>query len=258
MISRRKFLKLGIVCPSFYMATLNTPNLLWGSQDNKQKALFYTRGKNLSVVCELCDNKCLIDEGDTGFCKSRENINGDLFSLTNNKPVAIHLDPIEKLPMKHILPGQKILCIGTGGCNYNCKYCINNKISQTSPNNIKGLYRTPNDIIRILKNNNSSGIAFTYNEPTVAYEYMLSVFKRARNNNIKTFLHTNCSMQRKPLLELLEYTDGVVVDLKSDSSRIHQRLTGKHNGVVKENLKHIHESKTFLEIVNLIVPTQCH
>ena len=152
-----------------------------------KQALFYKKqGKNLK--CELCPHNCIIPEGKTGFCNVRKNIKNKLYSLVYGKPVPINIDPIEKKPLFHFEQGKQILSIGTFGCNMTCFFCQNYEISQTKE--IKNFdkildkieYKSPEDIIKLT----DKLIAFTYNEPTVYYEYMLDIAKLAKKNSIKT------------------------------------------------------------------------
>jgi pyruvate formate lyase activating enzyme len=182
------------------------------------------------------------------------NLGGTLYSLTFARPVAIHVDPVEKLPMQHILPGQSLLSLGTAGCNFSCLYCINSHISQKSPRDVESLSRTPAEIVGLAKRLDLPGIAFTYNEPTIAYEFMYDTFTLAKNAGLKTFFHSNGFMEIEPLIALLKVTDGIVVDLKAFSDKTYRDLTGGEVSHVKEFLKTVHSKGTFLEVVNLIVP----
>lgn len=224
------------------------------SSRNLNEARFYTSFPDMLIRCELCAQRCVIPPGKSGKCLSRINLDGRLYSLTFERPVAIHIDPVEKLPMRHILPGQSLLSIGTAGCNFSCHYCINSNISQKSPNEIDSMAMNAKELINIAKKRDIPGIAFTYNEPTVAYEFMYETFTLAKKAGLKTFFHSNGFMEIEPLLTLLKLTDGIVVDLKAFSDRTYLELTGGRLEHVKKFLKTVHSYGTFLEIVNLIVP----
>ena len=219
-----------------------------------KEAKFYSKLQNNLVRCELCGHRCVIAEKKAGKCMSRVNIDGNLYSLTFDQPVAIHVDPVEKLPMRHILPGHSLLSVGTAGCNFSCLYCINSHISQKSPNEVEAFTMNAKEIVNIAKKRNLPGIAFTYNEPTIAYEFMYETFSLAKNAGLKTFFHSNGFMETKPLLALLKLTDGIVVDLKAFSNKTYRELTNGDLEQVKRFLKTAHSNGTFLEVVNLIVP----
>lgn len=219
-----------------------------------KEAKFYMKLPNSLVRCDLCGHRCMIAEGNAGKCRSRVNIDGQLYSLTFDQPVAIHVDPVEKLPMQHILPGHWLLSVGTAGCNFSCLYCINSRISQKSPKEVEALAINAKEIVNIAKKRNLPGIAFTYNEPTIAYEFMYETFSLAKNAGLKTFFHSNGFMETKPLLALLKFTDGIVVDLKAFSNKTYRELTKGNLEQVKRFLKTVHSNGTFLEIVNLVVP----
>ncbi len=220
-----------------------------------KEALYYTGLDRNRVRCELCYRSCTINDGRRGFCKNRENRRGKLYNVVYGKPSAVHIDPIEKEPQHHMLPGTKMICIGTAGCNFRCRHCHNWHLSQRSIEEIGRFYdHTPRDIVNGAVNRNIPTISFTYNEPTVFYEYCLDIARLAKKQNLRILWHSNGYMKPEPLEELLKYTDAVTIDLKGFSKKAYDNSDAERDPVLK-TLKTIKESDTWLEIVNLVIPT---
>ncbi|MFN3551152.1 MAG: AmmeMemoRadiSam system radical SAM enzyme [Endomicrobiia bacterium] len=218
-----------------------------------KEAMYYQKLKNNKVQCLICFRKCIIAEGKVGFCRTKQNIQGKLYSLVYSQPSAVQIDPIEKEPLYHFLPGSTILCIGTAGCNLKCKHCHNWHLSQVSPNDIDKYYLPPQTVVEIALKNNIKTISFTYNDPIVFYEYVYDIAKLAKQHELKIVLHTNAAINPSPLKELLKYVDAVTVDLKSISTKIFREMSEAEVEPVLESLKIIKQSGCWLEIVNLIV-----
>jgi len=253
-ISRRDLLKLGLCSGLAVFSADHLLSRLYAASQPLKKALYFHPSGNGKVICDLCYHSCEIPSGKAGLCRSRINIGSELYTLTYGRPVAVHLDPIEKLPMRHVLPGESMLCIGTAGCNFSCQYCINHHVSQKSPKEVEAMYKTPEELVGMALRAKAPAVAFTYNEPTVAYELMYETFSLAKGKGLKTFFHSNGYMKPGPLKELLKITDGVVVDLKAFSPEAYSKLTGAGDAGVKDTLRLIHAQGCFLEIVNLLVP----
>lgn len=220
-----------------------------------KEALFYERLEGNKVRCLLCFRRCVISENKTGFCRARINKKGKLYSLVYNHPQALQIDPIEKEPMYHFLPNTEIFCIGTVGCNFVCQHCHNWHLSQGNFKKEESYFLTPREVIEIVKRKNIKTISFTYNEPTVFYEYILDIAKEAKKNNINIIWHSNGAINKEPLLTLLEYTDGVTIDFKGINNEILTKMSqGKIDNTL-QTLKIIKEKGKWLEIVNLLIPT---
>jgi len=222
-----------------------------------REAMFYEQLADDKVQCNLCFRECVIPEGERGFCRNRENIEGSLFSVVWGRPSAVHVDPIEKEPLHQFLPGTKIYCIGTAGCNFRCSFCHNWTLSQRSVEEI-GYYpnSTPREVVNTVKERGVPTISFTYNEPTSAYEYLYDVAKKAQEAGINVVFHSNGSMSPEPLRELLQYVDAVTIDLKGFTERYYNEILGASLEPVLETLKIIREEGVWLEIVNLVVPEE--
>lgn len=211
--------------------------------------------KKNSVVCFLCDHNCIIEEGKRGRCRTRINIKGELKSLVYGRPMTYHIDPIEKKPFYHFLPGSFAFSLATSGCPLSCKFCQNWEISQASPEDYSTDYIAPSIIARRTKSENVPVIAFTYNEPTVFSEYLLDIAKEGKKMGLKSVLISCGFMGEKVLQEMIDLLDAIKIDLKGFSEDFYRKITNSKLQPVLRNIRTIAKSKTHLEIVNLVVPT---
>ena len=218
-----------------------------------KEALLYDQLSDKKVKCNLCNWHCTILPDKQGTCGVRKNVDGKLYSLVYGKPCSIAVDPIEKKPLFHFLPGEAILSIGTSGCNFFCLGCQNYDISQGKfdENDFKAV--SPEEIISETKAKDCKMIAFTYNEPTIFYEYFIDIAKLAKNEGIKTVMVSNGYMTEKALNEILKYIDAINVDLKSFSEDFYRNYCKTKLKPVLDNLKRM-KGKTWLEITNLVIP----
>lgn len=219
-----------------------------------KEALYYDKLQKKQVQCKLCPHNCFIKENGRGICGVRENQKGKLYSLVYGKPIAIQLDPIEKKPLYHFLPGEKVLSIGTVGCNLNCQWCQNFHISRAKPEDSDVVEVLPEKIIEMCVEKNCKIIAFTYTEPTIFYEYMLDIAKLAKKEKIKTVIVSNGYINEEPLKELVKYIDGANIDLKSFNEKIYKRFCNGNLKEVLRSLKILKENNVWLEITNLVIP----
>ena len=223
-ISRREFIKyciVGVATLSFgsYIVkkylfnkkSIETTTELWKWS---KEAYHYIKFGD-AVRCQLCPNRCLIKEGERSFCRVKTNKNGKLYTLAYGNPCAIHIDPIEKKPLFHFLPGTKAFSIATAGCNFRCLNCQNWTISQFRPEDTKNYDLMPNQVVDNALKYNCETIAYTYSEPVAFYEYMYDTAKLASEHNIKNLWITNGYINTKPLKDLCNYIDAANVDLKS-------------------------------------------
>jgi len=225
-------------------------------QDTSQlhEAMYYQQLGNNHVQCNLCPNRCVLNDGQRGLCRVRKNINGKLYSLVYGKPVTVHIDPIEKKPLFHFLPGAKAYSLATVGCNLSCQHCQNWDISQAFPENAHPLDKTPEQIVNEARQNKAEVIAFTYSEPIVFYEYMIDIARIAQKNGLKTVMISGGYINEEPLKNLLQYLDGVKIDLKAFTDEFYQKITNGRLQPVLDTIKTIHQSGKHLEIVYLIIP----
>ncbi|HET9570762.1 MAG TPA: AmmeMemoRadiSam system radical SAM enzyme [Bacteroidales bacterium] len=206
------------------------------------------------VECLLCPHFCELKAGQTGICRTRENIGGMLYSNAYGNPCSVAVDPIEKKPLFHFLPGSRILSIATAGCNLRCQNCQNWSISQVSPSEVPAYELSPEAIIELALKEGTKSIAFTYTEPTVFFEYMLDTAKLAKKANLKTVLISNGYINPEPLKELCEYLDAANIDLKVFDEALHKKLTGAKLQPVLETLLTLKSEYVWLEITNLLIP----
>ncbi len=206
------------------------------------------------VRCQMCPNFCTLPNGKKGRCGDRINVDGKLFTMVYARPVAVHVDPIEKKPFSHFLPGTTAFSIATAGCNLGCVFCQNWQISQARPEDSQSMVLPPSEVVRLAKENNCASIAYTYTEPTVFYEYMLDTAKLAKASGIKNVMHTCGYINPKPLKELLGYMDAVNVDLKGFSEEYYVQMCSGHLDPVLATIKNVKKAGVWLEITNLVIP----
>ena len=207
------------------------------------------------VKCMLCAQGCVIKENECGKCRARMNINGSLKSLVYGRPISIHIDPIEKKPFYHFLPGSQAYSLATAGCPLSCQFCQNWEISQAKPENYPVKFISPEEIAGNSKSQNVPIIAFTYNEPTVFFEYLTDIARQAMKNNLRSVLVSCGFMNPEPLKEMCEVLDAIKIDLKGFSGDFYSKVCSADLKPVLRSIKQISKSKTHLEIVNLVVPT---
>lgn len=207
-----------------------------------------------TVQCTLCPRECLLNEGQRGNCRARHNLNGKLVSLVYGKPCAVHIDPIEKKPMYHFLPGTTAFSIATAGCNLHCKFCQNWEISQRPPEETRNYDMQPESVVYEARQNNCRSVAYTYTDPVIFYEYAFDTMKLARKHGIGNIWVTAAYINQKPLTDACEYMDGANVDLKGNEGYYQENCLG-HLKPVQDAIKTMVKRGVVVEITNLIVPT---
>ena len=195
----------------------------------------------------------MVNQGERGFCLSRINVDGSYYSLTYGRPSALQIDPVEKEPSFHLHPGMSILCTGTACCTNRCKFCHNWHLSQTDIYDIGYWELSPENVVEIAKSNGCEGLSFTYNEPTVFFEFMLDIMRVGKKEGLKLLFHTNGGLAEEPLSDLLEVTDAVTVDLKGFTETFYKSVSSSMLSPVLETLKRIKAGNVHLEIVNLVI-----
>jgi pyruvate formate lyase activating enzyme len=220
-----------------------------------KEALYYERrtaNDERRTCCRLCPNNCVINEGRRGSCGVRLNRNGILYSEVYGKTTSIALDPIEKKPLYHYHPGEQILSLGTKGCNLHCGFCQNWHISQDLKAPTRDI--TSAEIIKKAKDLSSFGIAYTYNEPFIWFEFVLETAKLAKRNGIENVLVTNGYVNLEPLEEILPFIGAMNIDLKSIDEEFYREICkGKLKPVLDVIKKSVHSCH--VELTNLIIPT---
>lgn len=206
------------------------------------------------LQCELCFRSCVIMPGGRGNCRVRYNLNGELVSLVYGKPCAVHVDPIEKKPLYHFLPGTKIFSIATVGCNNHCVFCQNWEISQAKPEDVKNEDLPPDAVAENAVSSGCKSVAYTYTEPSVFYEYAYDSSVAAKKRGLKNVLVTAGSLNEKPARELLRQVDAATINIKGNEE-FYQRYVHSSLKQTQNYIKFAIEEKVFVELVNLIIPT---
>lgn len=207
-----------------------------------------------TLQCNVCQRKCVISKGDTGFCSMRENIDNKLYALNYAVASSVAVDPIEKKPLFHFYPGSNVFSLGSVGCNFRCKHCQNWNISQANLNEISTQEILPEEAISLTKQYGCKSIAWTYNEPTMWFEYTYDCAKLAKKEDIATVYVTNGYMSEESFDLIKHYLDAANIDLKSMSDKFYQELCQARLQPVLDNIKRFYENKIHIEITNLMIP----
>jgi len=206
-------------------------------------------------LCELCPKGCRIAEGQSGDCLSRIVVDGELRAVTYGRPCAVHIDPVEKKPLFHFLPGTRILSLATAGCNLHCKFCQNWTISQAAPEDIRNVQLPPKKVVEQALSRKCLSIAYTYTEPVVFYEYVLDSSTLARERGIRNVTVTAGYINPQPLEALCKVIDASNTDLKAFSDNFYRELCDGRLKPVLDGMVLMKERGVWLEVTNLIVPT---
>lgn len=218
------------------------------------EALYYEKSGDKKVFCLLCPRKCKIKDGGRGVCRVRFNLDG-IFYTENENLSALALDPIEKKPLYHFYPGKKILSAGGSGCNLFCSFCQNWQISQSAnENRIKMTPRELADKAQEMVKLGNIGLAYTYSEPIVMFEYVLEAAKLIKEAGLKNIFISNGYIESDPLTQLLPLIDAFNIDIKAFTNKAYKKNFKADFDLIKKNLQSIIEAEKHLEISCLIVP----
>lgn len=211
-----------------------------------------------TIQCQLCNHFCKLSDGQTGICGVRKVEGRTLFSLVYGKIVAENIDPVEKKPIFHFMPGHLSYSISTVGCNLKCTHCQNADISQAAEQsfeqNIPGTKMTTLQVVANAHKSNCQSISYTYTEPTIFAEFALDCMKAAQNKGLKNIWVSNGYMSKKLLDMILPYLDAINIDLKFFNADSYQNICGAKIKPILDNIKRLAKSKTWLEITTLIIP----
>jgi pyruvate formate lyase activating enzyme len=213
-------------------------------------AQYFTKTNEKVVRCCLCPNECIIKAGKSGICRYRKNHGGMLYAENYGRVAGFGIDPIEKKPLYHFLPGSSIVSVGTLGCNFRCSFCQNWSIAHGRRDTI---IIAPQQLVDRSLREKSIGIAYTYNEPTVWYEYVYHTAKLAKKKGLKNVLVTNGYINEQPLDRLLEYIDGVNIDVKAFKNEFYRDIVKGRLEDVKKTVAHCAQ-RVHVEITALIIP----
>jgi len=222
-----------------------------------KEAMFYEAMPDNTVRCNLCNHRCKIRDGKSGICGVRENRGGKLMSLVYGKVIAEHIDPIEKKPLFHFLPGSKAFSIGTVGCNFRCKFCQNFDISQYPREHggeIIGRDRTPAHILASTRESGCETIAYTYTEPTIFYEFAMDTAVLAREAGIKNVFVSNGYMSPEAARHIAPYLDAANIDIKAFTDTFYKTMCGARLEPVLETIRLLKALGVWVETTTLIIP----
>lgn len=221
------------------------------------EASFYTKRDKNAVLCHLCRQRCLIEDGARGLCGVRENREGILYSLVYGKPVARHVDPIEKKPLFHLAPGSLTYSLATVGCNFTCRFCQNADIAQMpkgSKGTIIGENVDPETAVSEALSAGCRSMAFTYTEPTIFFEYARDTAMVARGKGLLTLFVSNGYLGSEAILAIAPYLDAANIDLKAFTDDFYKTYCGARLEPVKQTLREMKAAGIFLEITTLLIP----
>jgi pyruvate formate lyase activating enzyme len=220
------------------------------------EALWWEPEANQRVHCYLCPRHCHIGHGQAGFCFIRANQNGRLYTLGYASPAAIQVDPIEKKPLNHFLPGTRIFSMGTAGCNMGCFFCQNWDISKSHSDQVNSRHLPPEEVPVLARKYNCRSLAFTYNEPTIWGEYIIDICKAARPLGLKTVMVSNGYITREAFHDIYDHIDAANIDLKAFTENFYGKITLTHLQPVLDTLTWLkRETNVWFEITNLMIPT---
>ena len=206
------------------------------------------------VVCGICPRGCRLAEGETGNCRARRNVGGRIVPLGYGRPCAVALDPIEKKPLFHFLPGATALSLGVAGCNLHCRNCQNADISQASPESLPAESLTPDALVGLMQRTGTRVVAYTYTEPLVSFEYVLDCARAVRSAGGFNVLVSAGCVNPGPLSELVPFLDAANIDLKTMSDEGYRTMCGVGRNPVLATLRTLAQSDAVLEVTNLVIP----
>ncbi|MCU0861698.1 MAG: AmmeMemoRadiSam system radical SAM enzyme [Methanomassiliicoccales archaeon] len=208
------------------------------------------------LECQLCPHHCRIAEGKVGICGVRQNRGGRLCSLIYGKASSVHVDPMEKKPLFHFLPGESVLSLGSIGCNLGCAHCQNYTISQARFGSVYLNDLRPEDVVRLAKENHTRGVAFTYNEPTIWHEFAFDTFQLCREKGLRTIYVTNGFIELDPLRELAPFLSAMNIDVKGFREPFYREVCKARLAPVLAACELAHELGVHLELTYLIIPSR--
>jgi pyruvate formate lyase activating enzyme len=235
------------------------------------EAFLYRKSQSGKVVCTACSHKCKIAPGQSGICGVRLNKGGKLFLLVYGKASAVNIDPIEKKPLYHFLPGTRIFSLGTVGCNFRCSFCQNWELSQATKEarirllkesrqhllakELKKMGRElpPQKVLSLCKEHGIRSVAYTYNEPVIFFEYLYDIAKIAHKNGIKNVFVSNGYESREAMKKIAPFLDGINIDLKSFSDDFYRTICGARLEPVLKTIRQAHKLGIWTEITTLVI-----
>ena len=266
-LNRRSFLECALmsgaalgVCEFAQLAVLGaTP--AWagsGKQDDSRftvEAKFYEKLQNKKIKCKLCPRECTVGDRERGYCGVRENRGGTYHTLVHSRVCAAHIDPVEKKPLFHYLPGTLAFSLATAGCNVNCKFCQNWDISQVRPEQVPADYAPPKLVAELAKQRDCPTIAYTYSEPVIFSEYLMDAADAGHEAGVRSVVVSNGYMQEEALKKAYGKMDAVKIDLKAFTESYYKDVVVAELKPVLASLVTLRKMNKWTEIVYLVVPT---
>ncbi len=220
-----------------------------------KEAFLYKKLDNSKVECCLCSHHCTLKDGQLGVCRVRKNIEGQLYSLNYDRVAATHVDPIEKKPLYHFLPGSTSYSIAAMGCNFSCKFCQNHTLSVVRDERyIYGEPISPGQVVNTALRHRSASISYTYSEPTIYFELMVETARLAKEQGIKNVMVTNGYMSQEALDMMSPYLDGANVDLKAFSEDFYRKYCSARMAPVLDTIRRMKEKGIWVEVTTLLIP----
>ncbi len=220
----------------------------------KKEAMMWEPLKGDRVKCHVCAHQCTISEGKRGICRVRESQNGALYTLTYNSVSSRNVDPIEKKPLFHFHPGSNAFSLGTVGCNFRCKHCQNYMIAAADADEASTQEMTPEESVELARQYNCEGIAWTYNEPTIWFEYTYDSAQLAKQAGLYTVYVTNGYMSEKALSKIAPYLDAANVDVKAFNDEYYKQICNARLSPVLRTCERMEQYGIHLEITYLVIP----
>ncbi len=222
-----------------------------------KEAMFYHNGDGCTLSCDLCSHHCRVKDGSRGICAVRENRSGKMYSLVYGKLISEGVDPIEKKPLFHLLPGSRSYSIATVGCNFSCLHCQNFEISQHPKNHggeIPGRHRSPEEVVNGAVSSCSRSLSYTYVEPTIFYEFAYDCARLAHERRVKNVFVSNGYMTPEVTRHLAPVLDGINIDLKAFTEEFYKKVCKARLAPVLETISLMRELGVWVEITTLIIP----
>jgi pyruvate formate lyase activating enzyme len=255
-ISKRDFIRR---CTAFSAGVICFPSGIDFSKDEADQSVYrkeamFQEETARGIMCRICPNECVLKEGEISKCNNRKVYKSKLYTMAYGNPCSVAIDPIEKKPLYHFLPGSRAFSIATAGCNFVCLNCQNWTISQTSPDKTRNIELMPEKVVDECVKSKCRSIAYTYSEPTTFYEYALDTATIAKERGIKNIFKSNGYIYPEPLKKLCTVLDAANIDLKAITEGTYLKLSGGKLQPVLDSLKVYRDSGVWLEITNLIIP----
>ena len=221
-----------------------------------KEAILYKQLNDNNIQCIACNHRCTINEGGKGICFVRQNLHGKLYTLNYGKTAGLNIDPIEKKPLYHFMPGSRTYSFAAVGCNFRCAWCQNWEIAQAPrlTKSIEGVEISPEEHVKRALEAGCPSISYTYTEPTVFVEYALETMIIAQEKGLNNIWVTNGYMTRETLDKITPYLDAANVDLKGYSDKVYGEYCGGKAKPVMDNLQFLYREGVHVEITTLVVP----